>query len=60
MTYAAAFHFACLASQYTLTDDELLAALRTARAQHPGEAVSLAAIERAVTDVLAAREALAA
>jgi len=60
MTYAAAFHFACLASQYTLTEDEIAATLRAARAQHPGEAVSLAAIEQTISDVLATREAHAA
>jgi len=48
MTYAASLRLASLASQHTLTENELLAALRTTRAQHPGEAVSLAAIERAV------------
>ncbi len=60
MTYAAILRFATLASQHTLTEDELLTMLRTARAQHPGEAVPLAAVERAVADVLATREAHAA
>jgi len=60
MTYAAAFHFACLASQHALTEDEIAATLRAARAQYPGEAVSLATIEQAVSDVLAGRERHAA
>jgi len=60
MTYAAIFRLAALASQHTLTEDEIAATLRAARAQHPGEAVSLAAIERAVLDMLAGRERHAA
>jgi len=55
MTYAAIFRLATLASQYTLTEGEIAATLRAARAQHPGEAVSLAAMERAVIAIVEAR-----
>jgi len=56
MTYAASLRLATLARQHTLTENEL----RAARAQHTDEAVSLVAIERAVADVLATRDAHAA
>jgi len=59
MTYAAAFHFACLASQYTLTEDEIAATLRAARVQYP-TTITVGAIEDATTHVLAAREIHAA
>ena len=57
MTPAALLHFLTLASQHTLTEGELLAALRSTRGQrHEAEAVALAAVETAVAGVLALRQ----
>jgi len=54
MTYAAVFTLATLASQYTLTEQEITTALRTARATGP-VSITVQAVEGAIAAVVAAR-----
>jgi len=54
MTYAAVFTLAARASRYTLTEEEIATALRTARATGPAS-ITVQAMEEAIAAVVAAR-----
>lgn len=59
MTYAAVFTLATLASQYTLTEEEIATALRTARATGVAS-ITVQAVEDAIATVVAGRGSHAA